>query len=125
MTTLRDALADEGLTVMTFNYAYTEAGKRAPDRLPKLLEVHRAAPQADQRFEDLAGPVDAQVDADNRLDAGSDRLLVELDHAEQVILVSQGHGRHVVASAAFHQLRNAHGAINERVLGVQVQMDER
>ena len=28
---------------MTFNYAYTEEGRKAPDRLPKLLEVHRAA----------------------------------------------------------------------------------
>jgi hypothetical protein len=28
---------------MTFNYAYTEEGRRAPDRLPKLLEVHAAA----------------------------------------------------------------------------------
>ena len=43
MTTLRDALAAEGLTVMTFNYAYAEAGKKAPDRLPKLLAVHREA----------------------------------------------------------------------------------
>lgn len=43
MGTLRDALADEGFTVMTFNYAYTEAGRRAPDRLPKLLAVHTAA----------------------------------------------------------------------------------
>ena len=43
MVTLREALAGHGFTVMTFNYAYTEAGRRAPDRLPKLLEVHRAA----------------------------------------------------------------------------------
>lgn len=43
MVTLRTALAGEGLTVMTFNYAYTEAGRKAPDRLPKLLDVHRAA----------------------------------------------------------------------------------
>ncbi len=43
MVTLRDALAETGLTVMTFNYAYTEAGRKAPDRAAKLLEVHRAA----------------------------------------------------------------------------------
>lgn len=43
MVTLRDALVAEGLTVMTFNYAYAEVGRKAPDRLPKLLEVHRAA----------------------------------------------------------------------------------
>lgn len=43
MVTLRDALAEQGFTVMTFNYAYTEAGRKAPDRLPKLLAVHEAA----------------------------------------------------------------------------------
>ncbi len=43
MTFVRDRLAGRGLTVMTFNYAYTEAGRRSPDRMPKLLAVHRAA----------------------------------------------------------------------------------
>lgn len=43
MVTLRDALAGHGLMVMTFDYAYTAAGRKAPDRAPKLLEVHRAA----------------------------------------------------------------------------------
>ena len=43
MVTLRDALAAGGLTVMTFNYAYTEAGRKTPDRAIKLLDVHRAA----------------------------------------------------------------------------------
>lgn len=43
MVTLRQSLATAGVGVMTFNYAYTEEGRKAPDRLPKLLEVHRAA----------------------------------------------------------------------------------
>jgi predicted alpha/beta-hydrolase family hydrolase len=43
MVTLRNALAAGGLTVMTFNYAYTEAGRKAPDKAAKLLDVHRAA----------------------------------------------------------------------------------
>jgi predicted alpha/beta-hydrolase family hydrolase len=43
MVTLRDALASRGFTTLTFNYAYTETGRKAPDRLPKLLAVHRAA----------------------------------------------------------------------------------
>ncbi len=43
MVALRGALAAGGVTAMTFNYAYTESGRKAPDRLPKLLEVHRAA----------------------------------------------------------------------------------
>lgn len=43
MVTLRDSLAAQGLIVMTFNYAYTDAGRKAPDRGPKLLAVHQAA----------------------------------------------------------------------------------
>jgi hypothetical protein len=43
MITLRDALAAHGFVVMTFNYAYTEAGRKAPDRVPKLLAVQHAA----------------------------------------------------------------------------------
>ncbi len=43
MQQLRRGLATGGLTVMTFDYAYAAAGRRAPDRLPKLLAVHEAA----------------------------------------------------------------------------------
>ena len=43
MVTMRDGLGSAGFTVMTFNYAYTEAGRKSPDRLPRLLRVHRAA----------------------------------------------------------------------------------
>ena len=37
------ALAAEGLTVLTFNYPYAEAGKSRPDSKERLLECHRAA----------------------------------------------------------------------------------
>jgi predicted alpha/beta-hydrolase family hydrolase len=40
---VRDGLARRGLFVMSFNYRYTEAGRKAPDRMPMLLAVHRAA----------------------------------------------------------------------------------
>lgn len=43
MTGLRSGLADGGLTVMTFNYPYTERGSRSPDRQERLLDCHRAA----------------------------------------------------------------------------------
>ncbi len=43
MFTLREGLAAHGFIVMTFNYAYTEAGRKAPDRVPKLLAVQHAA----------------------------------------------------------------------------------
>ncbi|MGH8928830.1 MAG: alpha/beta hydrolase family protein [Acidimicrobiia bacterium] len=40
---LRDGLAAKDLTVLTFNYRYTELGRRAPDSQPRLVDVHRAA----------------------------------------------------------------------------------
>jgi predicted alpha/beta-hydrolase family hydrolase len=46
MVMLREALAAEGLTVMTFNYPYTERGSRSPDRVEKLVRCHRAAADA-------------------------------------------------------------------------------
>jgi len=41
-----EGLAASGLLVLTFNYRYTEAGRKSPDRLPTLLAVHRAAADA-------------------------------------------------------------------------------
>lgn len=43
MVQVRDGLAAAGFPTLTFNYPYAEEGRRAPDRLPKLLECHRAA----------------------------------------------------------------------------------
>lgn len=43
MVLLRDGLADDGHTVMTFNYPYTERGAKGPDRAEKLISCHRSA----------------------------------------------------------------------------------
>ena len=44
MTAIRDGLAQRGHPVLTFNYPYTEAGRRfPPDRRDILLECHRSA----------------------------------------------------------------------------------
>ncbi|MEN8239015.1 MAG: alpha/beta fold hydrolase [Actinomycetota bacterium] len=43
MTSVRQALAGAGHTVMTFDYLYMAQGRKAPDRLNKLLDVHEAA----------------------------------------------------------------------------------
>lgn len=43
MVLLRDALAGQGLKVMTFNYPYTQRGSKRPDRAEKLVECHRGA----------------------------------------------------------------------------------
>lgn len=43
MVALAEELAKRNLHVMTFNYPYTEAGRKSPDRQPVLLDCHRAA----------------------------------------------------------------------------------
>lgn len=43
MAGLRTRLAEAGLMVMTFDYAYRAQGRSFPDRAPALLEVHGAA----------------------------------------------------------------------------------
>ncbi len=43
MASVRSGLAAGDITTLTFDYAYRMAGRRAPDRLPKLLDVHDAA----------------------------------------------------------------------------------
>lgn len=43
MTYVRDGLAASGHPVLTFNYPYTEAGRRAPNPARILLACHRAA----------------------------------------------------------------------------------
>ncbi len=40
---LRDGLATEGFTVLTFNYPYSERGSRRPDSRDRLLACHLAA----------------------------------------------------------------------------------
>ena len=55
MVALRDRLVGAGITTMTFDYAYMHAGRKAPDRLPKLLDVHRAV------YEDFSRTMEAIV----------------------------------------------------------------
>jgi uncharacterized protein len=43
MAGMRSRLAGNGLSTMSFDYPYMEAERRAPDRLPRLLECHAAA----------------------------------------------------------------------------------
>jgi hypothetical protein len=43
MVALAEELANRSMHVMTFNYPYTEAGRKSPDRQTVLLDCHRAA----------------------------------------------------------------------------------
>ena len=46
MASVRHSLAGKGHSVMTFDYLYMAQGRKAPDRLNKLLDVHEAASRA-------------------------------------------------------------------------------
>lgn len=43
MVSVRDGLAGAGIPVLTFDYPYMEAGRKAPNPAKKLLACHRAA----------------------------------------------------------------------------------
>ena len=62
--------------------------------------------------------------ADNRLDPGFLRRLVELDSPEHVAMVGHRHRRHPVASGFFHQVLDADRAVEQRILRVQMEVDE-
>ena len=77
MVATRFRLVDAGHIVMTFDYAYTHDGRKAPDRLPKLLDVHEAAARALQDRagkvlligKSMGGRVGSHLVADGRCDA--------------------------------------------------------
>lgn len=73
---MADALTAGGFTVITFDYAYMAAGRRAPDRLPKLLDVHEAVASIAAGYADrlviagksMGGRVGGHLVADERAD---------------------------------------------------------
>ncbi len=77
MATMRQALARSGHTVMTFDYLYMAHGRRAPDRMDKMLDVHEAAAATFAEREgpivvagkSMGGRVGSHLVADGRCDA--------------------------------------------------------
>jgi uncharacterized protein len=52
---IASSLAGRGIRVVTFNYPYTEAARRRPDRAPSLLSCHEAV--ADEITRRFGGPL--------------------------------------------------------------------
>jgi hypothetical protein len=65
-----------------------------------------------------------QLGAEDGLDAGLLRSQVEIDATEEVAVVGEGDGRKLEVLRLLHQLLELGGAVEEAVLGVDVQMDE-
>ena len=74
----------------------------------------------------LRAPVVGDVDlaAEDRLHALLARLLVELDRAGERAVIGERDGRHLELGRPRGERRNAAGAVEDRVLGVDVEMDE-
>ena len=75
----------------------------------------------------LLGGVVADVDlaADQRLDAGLLRVLVELDGAGERAVVGESDGGHLELGGAGGEVRDPAGPVEDRELGVDVEVDER
>ena len=77
MTSMRRALVGAGHTVMTFDYLYMAQGRRAPDRMNKLLDVHEAAADVLRGMEgdvalagkSMGGRVGSHLVSEGRFDA--------------------------------------------------------
>ncbi len=52
-------------------------------------------------------------------------VVVELDRAEQIAVIGHGHGGHFLLDGQVHQLRDFAGAVEQRVVGMAMQMDKR
>ncbi len=95
-----------------------------------LAEQHQAA-----RLRALALLAQQCVHADEGLDPARQRRAVELHEREEIALVGQRHGGHAEPRAGIHEALarelavlvlalHAHDAVHERILGVNVQVDE-
>jgi hypothetical protein len=61
---------------------------------------------------------------ENRLDLGPARLLVELHGSEEVAVVREGGRRHPQGAGPLEERLDLDGAVEERVLAVEVEVDE-
>jgi hypothetical protein len=68
---------------------------------------------------------DVDLAAEDRLHSLLRRLAVELDRAGERAVVRKRDGGHLKLGRAGCQLRNPAGAVEDRVLGVDVEVDER
>jgi hypothetical protein len=71
-----------------------------------------------------AGPGHVHLAAEDGLDLLLLAGLVELDRAEHVAMIGEGHGAHPLGLGARHQVLDLERAIEQRVLRVDVEVDE-
>ncbi len=68
---------------------------------------------------------DVDFAADDGMDAFGFGVVVELDRAEEVAVIGHGDGGHFLLGDDLHELGDFAGAVEQRVVGVAVKMNER
>ena len=63
--------------------------------------------------------------ADDRFHPGALRLLIKFNHAKQIAVIGDRHGRHLEFRGFFHQLLHSDTSIQQRIFGVQMKVNER
>src|SRR5262249_19232638 len=61
---------------------------------------------------------------DDRMYARALRRVIKLDRAEEVAVIGHGDRRHLLLDRDLHQLVDIAGSVEQRVVGVAVQVDE-
>ena len=64
------------------------------------------------------------LDTDDRLDPGLRRRLIKFNRAVQVAVIGNRDRRHPHFGRLFHQLLHPHRAVEKRILGVEMEMNE-
>ena len=125
----RQPAAIDGRTtlLLTFQIGATDEPRQilVTDRV--LAQQHQA-----RRVDTLTVLANQQIDTDDRLHACGQGGLVELHHREQIALIGESHRRHRGLRDRIHEpdlalafARDANDAVDQRILGVKMQMNER
>ena len=67
---------------------------------------------------------DVGLAANDRFDPGLRCFLIKFDRAKKVPMIGHGHRRHLEFRRFFHQLLHPYGAVEERVFGMKVEVNE-
>src|SRR5512132_79960 len=112
---------DAGLVVV----ALEVAGRGELDQVPIALVRLGQEGQVRVAFLLPGGAVaDVDLATDQRLDAGLLRVLEELDGPREAAVIRERDGRHLELGGAGGKRRDTAGPVEDRVLGVDVKVDE-
>ncbi len=90
-----------------------------------FAQQHQVVVAVGVAFDGVALLRDVHLAADHRMDALLLGVVVELDRAEQIAVIGHGHGGHLLLDREVHQLGDFAGSVEQRVIGVAMQMDKR